>query len=53
MRIEITVKEETEEDIDPEVEEAPEEEDEVVAGRILLPLPRRCLRLGQEAKPNK
>ena len=42
-----------EEDLNLEAEEASEEEDEVFVGRNLLPLPRRCLRLGQEAKPKQ
>ena len=51
MKKEIIAKEEIEEDIDQEEEEATEEGDEVNVGRTLLPLPRRCLpRLGQEAK---
>ena len=51
MKKEIIAKEEIEEDIDQEEEEASEEGDEVNVGRTLLPLPRRCLpRLGQEAK---
>ena len=53
MKKENIAKEEAEEDINQEVEEASEEEDEVFVGRTLLPLPRRCLRLGQEAKPKQ
>ena len=50
MKKETSTKEEAEEALNQEVEEDTEEEDnEVPVGRILLPLPRRCLRLGQEA----
>ena len=55
MMTEITIKEEEEEVSDQEEEEDTEEEEtnEVSVGRILLPLPRRSLWLGQEAnQPN-
>ena len=53
MKKEILIKEEAEEALNQEVEEDLEEEDEVTVGRILLPLPRRCLRLGQEASQTR
>ena len=50
-RKESTAKEEVEGDIGLEAEDSTEEEDEEVVGRILLPLPRRCLRPGRKPNP--